>query len=75
MGYAPTSHNRPGYVAPAAAGLASIRLGQSPAAPSHDSFRHIWAARKPMVCFIVPPKRRKQPERYVQCRLKLVEYF
>jgi hypothetical protein len=35
-------------------------------AHSHASFRHIWAARKPAVCFIVPPKRRKQPERYAK---------
>jgi hypothetical protein len=60
-----TAHNRSVYAAPAVAGLASIRLGQSPAAPSHASFRHIWAARNPTGFFIVPPKRRKQPERYV----------
>jgi hypothetical protein len=33
-------------------------------APSHGSLRHIWAARNPTGFFIVPPKRRKQPERY-----------
>jgi hypothetical protein len=71
--YGHTAHNRSVYAAPAVAGLASIRLGQSPTAPSHASLRHIWAARKPTVCFIVPPKRRKQPERYVPFALKFSE--
>ena len=44
MVYAPTSHNRSVYAAPPVGGLASIRLGQSPAAPSHASFRHILPA-------------------------------
>jgi hypothetical protein len=72
MVYAPTAHNRSVYAAPAAAGLAFIRLGHG-LRHSHASFRHIWAARKPTVCFIVPPKRRKQPERYVQYGLKFIE--
>ena len=41
MEYGATAHNRTVYAAPAVAGLASIRLGQSPAAPSHASLRHI----------------------------------
>jgi hypothetical protein len=48
---------------------ASRRLGLrfawvSRYAPSHASFRHIWAARNPTGFFIVPPKHRKQPKRY-----------
>jgi hypothetical protein len=39
-----TAHNRTVYAAPAVVGLASIRLGQSPAAPSHASLRHILPA-------------------------------
>ena len=40
MVHAPASHNRTVYAAPAAADLVSIRLGQSPADPSHASLRH-----------------------------------
>ena len=43
MVYAATSYNRSVYAAPAVVGLASIRPGQSPTAPSHVSFQHIWA--------------------------------
>jgi hypothetical protein len=69
MEYGKTAHNRSVYAAPAVAGLASSRLGHG-LRHSHASFRHIWAARKPTVCFIVPPKRRKQPERYTKYRPK-----
>jgi hypothetical protein len=64
--YAPTSYNRSVYAAPPVGGLASIRLGQSLRSfprliPAHLGGRSLH--RKALLC---PPKRRKQPERYVQ---------
>ena len=72
MVYGPTSHNRTVYATPPVGGLVFRSLGHF--APllrrgtlhSHAHSRHIWAARNPTGFFIVPPKRRKQPERYVQ---------
>jgi hypothetical protein len=67
MEYAPTAHNRTVYAAPAVAGLASVRLGQS-----LRSFPRLIAAHfaGPGLCYAKPlygpSKRRKQPERYVQ---------
>jgi hypothetical protein len=71
--YAPTSHNRSVYAAPAIAGLASIRLGHG-LRHSHASFRHIFASpgnlRFPLSGL---QKRRKQPERYAKLALKWFE--
>jgi hypothetical protein len=74
MEYGGTAHNRSVYAAPAVAGLASIRLGQS-----LRSFPRLIAAHfaGPGLCCAKPlyglAKRRKQPERYVQFALKLVD--
>jgi hypothetical protein len=59
-----TSHNRTVYAASVVAGLVFRSLGHSATLHSHAHSRHIWAARNPSGFFIVPPKRRKQPERY-----------
>jgi hypothetical protein len=40
---------------------------------SHASLHHILPARKPAVCFKVPSKRRKQPERYVKLQFEFVD--
>jgi hypothetical protein len=65
MEYGTTAHNRSVYAAGAVAPLAPVRLGQSPAAPSHGSHRHILPAlvllRKPLFGLA---KRHIQPERY-----------
>jgi hypothetical protein len=55
--YAATAHNRTVYAAPPVGGLASIRLGQS-----LRSFPRL-----------IPAKPRKQPERYMTCRLKFIK--
>ena len=60
-----TAHNRTVYAVPAVAGLVFRSLGHSAPLHSHAHSRYIWAARNPTGFFIVPPKRRKQPERYV----------
>jgi hypothetical protein len=66
-----TAHNRSVYAAPPVGGLASIRLGHSLRSfprliPAHLGGRSLL--RKALLC---PPKRRKQPERYVPFFLKL----
>jgi hypothetical protein len=67
MVYGGTAYNRSVYAAPALAGLASIRLGQS-----LRSFPLLIAAHfaSPGLCFAKPlyglAKRRKQPERYAK---------
>jgi hypothetical protein len=69
-----TAHNRTVYASPPVGGLASIRLGQS-----LRSFPRLIAAQfvGPGLCYAKPlfgpPNRRKQPERYVQCALRLIE--
>jgi hypothetical protein len=68
-----TAYNRSVYAAPAVAGLVFRSLGHSAALHSHTHSRHIWAARNPTGFFIVPPKRRKQPERYAQFFLNWLE--
>ncbi|MHB9293104.1 hypothetical protein Holit_02224 [Hollandina sp. SP2] len=71
-----TAHNRTVYASPPVGGSASavaccLRLGQSLRSfPRHCSGtfgRHETLL--PAGFFIVPPKRRKQPERYAQCLL------
>jgi hypothetical protein len=73
MVYGGTSYNRSVYAAPAVAGLVFRSLGHSATLHSHAHSRHILATRNPTGFFIVPPKRRKQPERYVQLVLTLLE--
>ena len=70
-----TAHNRTVYATPAVAGLVFRSLGHSATLHSHAHSRHIWAARNPTGFFIVPPKRRKQPERYVPFALKILYKF
>ena len=67
--WAGTSYNRSVYATPPVGGLAFIRLGRlrlPRLIPAHLGGRSLL--RKALLC---PPKRRKQPERYVQWRLKL----
>jgi hypothetical protein len=73
MGYGKTAHNRSVNASPPVGGSASVRLAQSAyglirTAHSGTFGRHANLT----VCFIVPPKRRQQPERYVQLGLKFV---
>jgi hypothetical protein len=69
-----TAHNRTVYAAPAVAGLVFRSLGHSAALHSYAHSRHIFAVagnlRFPLS---QPQKRRKQPERYAQLVLKLVD--
>jgi hypothetical protein len=66
MEYGRTAHNRSVTASPPVGGSGFGRLGHSATLHSHASLTHIWAARNPTGFFIVPPKRRKQPERYAQ---------
>jgi hypothetical protein len=74
IGYGTTAHNRSVYAAPAVAGLASIRLGQS-----LRSFPRLIAVHfaSPGLCCAKPlsglAKRRKQPERYATLEVEVLD--
>jgi hypothetical protein len=50
-----------------------VRSARSWLCHSHASLTHIWAARKPTVCFLVPPKRQFTYARYAQVCLKFLQ--
>jgi hypothetical protein len=74
-----TAHNRTVYASPPGGGSGSEKP-QSGYALCGVFLRHILARRKPAVCFMGRPKRRKQSERYVPFFLQfftilLTNYF
>jgi hypothetical protein len=70
MGYGVTAHNRTVYASPPVGGSGYVLARSFAALIPTPKLRHIFAAlvllRKPLSGL---QKRRKQPERYVQCPL------
>jgi hypothetical protein len=65
-----TAYNRSVYASPPYGG-SGYEKPQSACGLCTVFLRHILARRNATHCFMGGPKRRKQPERYVQCALKL----
>jgi hypothetical protein len=74
MVYAPTAHNRPVYASPPLAARPPQRLGHSASPIPTPLLRHILSALQMLrICLFGRPKRRKQPERYVQFDLTMLK--
>jgi hypothetical protein len=74
MEYAPTSHNRTVYASPPVGGSGEGFARSIASLIPTQNLRHILSALQMLrICLFGPPKRRKQPERYVQLCLKFVK--